>query len=351
MLYVGLDLSRKRLDFDALLPDGQRFARGAVPPDADGLAGLVRRLGDANESVLATIESMSGARFVHDQLELAGWDVRIADGYKVKGLAPLACKTDTIDSWVLAELGRLQLVPEIWLADPAVRAERERARFRLHLVRHRTALKNRVHATLLVHGVPNPSSDLFGLRGRELLARLALPEPWQQTTAASLELIDFLDEQIAAIERELRTAGADHRYIPLLLTCPGVGWILAFTIASELGEIGRFATAVKFVGYTGLSPKVDQSGERDWRGPLRKNGPGYLRWALVEAAHTAVRHPCYQPVLARQLARHGRKRGRKIAVIEVARKLAEAIWYMLNRNQPFAPAGAKQVLTALTVHR
>ena len=347
MLYVGLDLSRKRLDFDALLPDGQRFARGAVPPDADGLAGLVRRLGDANESVFATIESMSGARFVHDQLELAGWDVRIADGYKVKGLAPLACKTDKIDSWVLAELGRLQLVPEIWLADPAVRAERERARFRLHLVRHRTALKNRMHATLLVHGVPNPSSDLFGLRGRELLARLALPEPWQQTTAASLELIDFLDEQIAAIERELRTAGADHRYIPLLLTCPGVGWILAFTIASELGEIGRFATAVKFVGYTGLSPKVDQSGERDWRGPLRKNGPGYLRWALVEAAHTAVRHPCYQPVLAQQLARHGRK----IAVIEVARKLAEAIWYMLNRNQPFAPAGAKQVLTALTVHR
>jgi transposase len=247
---------------------------------------------------------------------------------------------------VLAELGRLQLVPEIWLADPAVRAERERARFRLHLVRHRTALKNRVHASLLAHGVPNPSSDLFGLRGRELLERLALPEPWQQTTAASLELIDFLDEQIRAIERQLRAAGADHRYIPLLLTCPGVGWILAYTIASELGEIGRFATPVKFVGYTGLSPKVDQSGERDWRGPLRKNGPSYLRWALVEAAHTAVRHPHYQPVLARQLARHGRKRGRKIAVIEVARKLAEAIWYMLNRNQPFAPAGAKQVLTA-----
>jgi hypothetical protein len=128
-----LDLSRKRLDFDALLPDGERFVRGAVPPDADGLLSLVRRLGDANEPVLATIESMSGPLFVHDQLELAGWDVRIADAHKAKGLAPLACKTDKIDSWALAELGRLQLVPEIWLADPAVRAERERARFRLHL--------------------------------------------------------------------------------------------------------------------------------------------------------------------------------------------------------------------------
>ncbi len=105
-------------DFDALLPGGERFQAGAVPPDALGLASLVLRLSDANEPVLATIESMSGARFVHDQLELAGWDVRIADAFKVKGLAPLACKTDKIDCWVLAELGRLQLVPEIWLPDP-----------------------------------------------------------------------------------------------------------------------------------------------------------------------------------------------------------------------------------------
>jgi len=115
MLYVGLDLSRKRLDFDARLASGELFERGAVPPDADGLHGLVRRLGAAE--VLAVIESMNGARFVHDRLELAGWDVRIADALKAKGLAPLACKTDKIDAWVLAELGRLSLVPEIWLPD------------------------------------------------------------------------------------------------------------------------------------------------------------------------------------------------------------------------------------------
>ena len=135
MLYVGLDLSRKRLDFDALFQNGERFQAGAVPADGLGLASLVLRLGAANEPVVAVIESMSGARFVHDQLELAGWDVRIADAVRVKGLAPLACKTDRIDAWVLAELARLELVPEIWLPDPAVRAERERARFRLHLVK------------------------------------------------------------------------------------------------------------------------------------------------------------------------------------------------------------------------
>jgi len=344
MLYVGLDLSRKRLDWQALDRDGGRAAIGAVAPDDDGLDKLVQRLGDA--PVLAVIESMSGARFVHDRLELAGWDVRIADAVKARGIAPLACKTDTIDTWVLAELARLGLVPEIWLPDPAVRAERERARFRLHLVKHRSSLKNRVHATLFQHGIASPASDLFGAGGRQLLERLQLPEPWASTLAASLALIDTLDEQIDACERELRALGADHRYVPLLTTCPGIGWILAFTIASEIGDIARFPTPRKLAGYTGLCPRVDQSGERDRRGPLRKNGPNYLRWALVEAAHTAFRHPHYRPVRDRMHARHGTKRGTKIAAIDVARRLAEAIWHMLTTNQPFAPAGAPASLAA-----
>jgi transposase len=334
----------QRLDWQALLPSGERLAIGAAPPDTDGLEKLVQRLGDAE--ILAAIESMSGARFVHDQLELRGWDVRIADAVKVKGLAPLACKTDKIDCGVLAELARRELVPEIWLPDPETRAERELARFRLHLVKHRSSLKNRIHAILFQHGVPSPGSDLFGAGGRKLLERLRLPEPWASTVATSLALIDVLDEQITACEHELRALGADHRYVPLLMTCPGIGWVLAFTIASEIGDIGRFASPRKLVGYTGLCPRVEQSGERERRGPLRKNGPNHLRWALVEAAHTAYRHPLYRPILERKRAQLGKKRGTKIAAIDVARKLTEAIWQMLTRNEPFAPAGASVSLAA-----
>jgi transposase len=150
---------------------------------------------------------------VHDQLELAGWQVAIADAQKVKGLGPLACKTDRIDAWVLAELSRRDLVPEIWLPTPGVRAERERARWRLHLARHRTALKNCIHATLLAFGKPCPVSDLFGAGGRALLARLALPELWIGNLTAALALIDDLDDQIDGCERDLRHLGADH---PLL---------------------------------------------------------------------------------------------------------------------------------------
>jgi transposase len=346
MLYAGLDLSRERLGFHLLDAEAATVEVGAAPPDADGLQQLSDRLARHREPIRAGIESMSGARFVHDTLELYGWQVEIADAQKVKGLAPLACKTDRIDAWVLAELARRDLVPAIWLPDPRVRAERERARWRLHLVRHRSSLKQRVHAVLLTHGKPCPVSDLFGLRGRRLLTNLGLREPWQGTIEASLRLIDELDREIGQCERELRRLGADHRYVPLLLTVPGISWVLAYTIAAELGDINRFPTPRKLAGYSGLCARVYQSGERDLRGPLSKQGPRYLRWALVEAATHACTSPVYRERYQQTKARIGKQRGAKVAQIDLARRLSEAIWHMLSRGEPFAPKGATDPLAA-----
>jgi transposase len=348
MLHAGLDLSRRRLDVCLLAEGGERVAAWAVAPDADGLAGLARRVAERHGPglVRAAIESMTGARFIHDTLERCGWEVEIADAVKVKGLAPLACKTDRIDAWVLAELSRRELVPAIWLPDFAVRAERERARWRLHLVRHRSALKHRVHAQLMCFGHACPVSDLFGAAGRRRLARLEFPEPWRSDVLAAVGLIDDLDRQIHGIERELPQLGADHRYVSLLETVPGIGWVLGYTIAAEIGDITRFATPAKLAGYTGLCPKVRQSGSMDRRGPLAKNGPKYLRWALLEAATTACRHPVYRERYQHTKSRLGRQRGAKVAQIDIARRLTEAIWHMLTRNQPFSPAGAARPLAA-----
>lgn len=347
MVHAGLDLSRRRLDVQLVDEVGKRLEYVSVPPDADGLRLLARRVEENyGERVSAAVESMNGARFIHDQLELAGWQVEIADAQRVKGLAPLACKTDRIDAGVLAELSRRDLVPSIWLPTPAVRAARERARWRLHLVQHRTALKNRVHQTLMAFGHGCPVSDLFGRSGRELLGRLALPEPWLSTVQTSLQLIDNLQQRIHDCERELRQLGADHPYIPLLVTVPGVGWILGYTIASEIGDITRFASPAKLCGYSGLCPSVHQSGRRDVRGPLAKHGPKYLRWALIEAAHTASRNPRYARRYQATKRRLGPQRGSKVAAVDLARTLAEAIWHMLTRSQPFAPAGATNALAA-----
>jgi transposase len=104
MLHAGLDLSRNRLDVCLLSEQAEVVEEFAAPADADGLRGLARRVGGYGLPVRGVIESMTGARFVHDTLERLGWDVLIADAQKVKGLAPLACKTDKIDARVLAEL-------------------------------------------------------------------------------------------------------------------------------------------------------------------------------------------------------------------------------------------------------
>jgi transposase len=346
MLYVGLDLSRKRLDFCLLDGAGSLLAEGAAPPDREGLSELAGRLAVWRQPLLAAVESMNGARFVHDQLERHGWRVEVADAARVRGLAPLACKTDRIDARVLAELCRRDLVPAIWLPDEETRGARERARFRLHLVKHRTALKNRIHQTLFSFGRSCPLSDLFGVAGRQLLARLELPQPWAGDVAASLRLIDELDREISTLERQLRAAGADHRYLPLLRTVPGIGWVLAYTIAAEIGDIDRFASSAKLVGYTGLCPRVYQSGEHDRRGPLSKHGPRYLRWALLEAATHACRHPHYARRYQETKRRLGKQRGPRVAQVDLARRLAQATWHMLTHNQPFAPVGASQVLTA-----
>ena len=109
MLHAGLDLSRRRLDVCLVDDAGELVAQLAAAPDTDGLRHLARRVA---ARVRAVIESMNGARFVHDQLELAGWQVAIADAQKVKGLAPLACKTDRIDARVLAELSRRDHPPQ-----------------------------------------------------------------------------------------------------------------------------------------------------------------------------------------------------------------------------------------------
>ena len=173
----------------------------------------------------------------------------------------MACKTDKIDSLVLATLSQRDRIPAIWLPDPRVREERELARFRLHLVKHRSALKNRIHSTLINFGRPCPVTDLFGVEGRDLLAALDVPEPWRGNVSAALSLIDDLEEQIDTVNRRLRAGHADHPHVPLLMSAPGICWVLAFTIAGEIGAIERFASPQKLTGYTGLCPRVNQSGE------------------------------------------------------------------------------------------
>ncbi len=259
---------------------------------------------------------MSGAVWVADTLRAGGWRVQVADARKAKALAPLAAKTDRIDARVLAELCRRELVPELWVASLDDRALRERLLRRMHLVRLRTSAKNRIFGLLSQWGLRVSVKRLRQADGLLLLERLPLPEVWRASIAEALAVVELLDQRIAPIEAELAPLAQADRRVQLLRTIPGVGQLLALTFAVEIGEIARFSSAARLVGYSGLAPRVHQSGESSRTGRLSKAGSPLLRWAAVEAAQQGWRpqnplaptvRRCPPPAGKRQ-RRQGRRR-------------------------------------------
>jgi transposase len=332
MQYVGLDWAYRRASWCALAQGGAVAGEGVVPADEDGLARLVLTLGT---EVSACVEMMSGAVWVRDQLAAAGWEVQVAHARKVRDVAPLACKTDKVDARVLAELCRRDLVPALWVPSLDERALRERLRRRMHLVRLRASAMNRIFGLLTQWGLRISLDRLRSEDALQLLADRGVDQTWRRSIAEAIAVIDLLDERLAPLEQELRqTAKADPRVV-LLKTIPGVGDLLGLTLASEIGDVGRFATPRKLIGYAGLAPRVNQSGDRARTGALSKAGSRTLRWAAVEAAHASWRptnpwHQHYSELVKRA--------GKNPAKSSVARKILTACWHILNRQQPFKPA-------------
>jgi transposase len=248
--YVGLDWAYRQAQRCALSSGGDVAGEGRIAADRDGLARLVLELGDA---VTVCLEMMSGALWVRDELVGCGWQVEVADARKVKTVAPLAAKTDKVDARLLAELSRRELVPALWLPSLDERALRERLRRRMHLVRLRTSAKGRIFGLQTQWGVRVSLARLRHADGLTLLERAGVPAVWRRSVSECLALIDFLDARLEPLERELKPfAHADPR-AALLDTIPGVGELLALTIAVEIGDISRFAAPARLVSYARLA--------------------------------------------------------------------------------------------------
>jgi transposase len=347
--YVGIDWAYRRAAWCSVGDGGAILEEGLLPADEDGLSRLVLELGP---EVRACVEMMSGAMWVRDRLQAAGWEVEVADARKVKGLAPLACKTDRVDARVLAELCRRDLVPAVWLPSLDDRALRERLKRRMHLVRTRTMARNRIHGVLTQWGVKLSSTRLRQPDAMELLEARGVPEVWRRSVAEALAVIDWLDGRLAALERELGPLARADARVELLETIPGIGPLLGLTLAAEIGDVARFSSARKLVSYAGLAPKVKQSGQSSRTGPLSKAGSKTLRWAAVEAAQQAWRptNPWHQ-LYGETAKRQGKTNAGKAAV---ARKVLIAAWHVLSRSEPFKPCrrhgGADPVPTSSHFH-
>jgi transposase len=343
MNYVGIDWAYGRAAFCAMSEGGGIVAEGMIPANEDGLARLVLEQGS---EASGCVEMMSGAVWVRDRLQAAGWEMKVAHARKVRDVAPLACKTDKVDARVLAELCRRDLVPELWLPSLEDRALRERLRRRMHLVRTRTSARNRIFGLLTQFGLRVSYRRLRRPDAIELLRRRGVPKVWRASIAELLELAAEMDRRITPIDRELGPLARSDARVRLLRTMPGIGSLLGLTFAVEIGEVSRFSSPGKLIGYAGLAPRVSQSGERSATGALSKAGSRTLRWAAVEGANQAWRRSNpWNAHYLRLSARHGKNAAKS----SVARKLLIAAWHMLSRQEPFnppAPANSCRFLTA-----
>jgi transposase len=166
------------------------------------------------------------------------------------------------------------------------------------------------------------------------LAGLELPLEERESVDAGLRQVEFIDAEIVSVERLIAQQALSWPEIRRLMTVPGVNLIGAASFIAAVGNANRFLTSRKLVAYLGLDPKVKQSGEAPARsGRISKRGSASARWALVEAAWSAVLQPgplraFYQRVRAR--------RGHGKAIVATARKLAILFWCMLIRGEDYA---------------
>jgi transposase len=219
--------------------------------------------------------------------------VVIANTRKLSAIAESKVKTDKLDARTLCELLAAGFLPAVWTPDEFTRALRRRLQRRSKLVRSRTRAKNECHAVLArnLKGKP-PMTDICGRKGRQWLAALELPADERETVECCLREVDFLDSEIALIERELANQALDSGEIRRLMTVPGVSLVSAATFVAVVGDAKRFSSPKKLVSYVGLDPRVRQSGEAPARhGRISKQGSPEARHMLCEAAWVLIRTP------------------------------------------------------------
>jgi transposase len=331
-VYVGIDVHRKRSQVAVVDQDGEVLANRNVP---NGVTPILGVIGGLPAGTPAAFEAAFGWGWLLELLENYGFSPHLVHPLQCKAIASARLKNDKVDAAILAQLLRADLLPEAWIAPPAIRQLRALLRHRIQLVRLRTLLRNRIHAVLADHGHDRPAGCWSG-PGREWLASLPLPAVSREVIEDDLALIDALQVPVDRLDWELhQRAKADPR-VKVLTRLPGVGPFTALVILAETGDVSRFASARKLAAWAGLTPTVRGSDRTVRHGHISKQGSTWLRWILCEAAQTAKRHPDF----AASYQAIARRRGKKIATTAIARKLLTRAYHLLTSAEVRAQATA-----------
>jgi len=342
-VYVGIDVHRKRSQVAVIDQGGEVLANRNVPNGVQPVLGVI---GGLPPGTPAAFEAAFGWGWLVQLLEDYGFDPHLVHPLQCKAIASARLKNDKVDAAILAQLLRADLLPEAWIAPPAVRQLRALLRHRVQLVRLRTLLRNRIHAVLADHGHDRPGGCWSG-PGRAWLASLDLPAVSRAVIEDDLALIDALQVPIDRLDWEVHQRARSEPAVKVLTRLPGVGPFTALVLLAEIGDISRFGSARKLASWAGLTPTVRGSDRTVRHGHISKQGSTWLRWILCEAAQTAKRHPdfaaSYQAIAAR--------RGKKIATTAIARKLLTRAYHLLTDAHITAPVAAAKTPATATAGR
>jgi len=318
----GLDVHKESTYATVLDRDGQVLVQRKMPNED-----IPRFLEPIRPEKLA-MEASTYIIPLYRKLVEQGYAVTVSHPKKTRYIAEARIKSDRVDSRALAELLRLDSLPESYIPPREIAEVRERVRRRAFLVRQVTKFKVKIRDVLAYEGIKPPTGyGLFTGKGVEWMRSLGL-EP----VDCYLRLIEPLKSEVRMLSRDLKREAGKDPDVSLLMTIPGVGYYIALLVKAEIGDVRRFSSGDHLASYAGLVPSTRSSGGVERHGGITREGSRWLRWALVEAARV---HTRYDTPVTRFYHGVAERRGGRAALVAAGRKLATVCYSVLVNGGPY----------------
>lgn len=273
------------------------------------------------------MEATGHAQWFERMLRECGHELWVGDAAEIRARVVRKQKTDARDALHILDLLVSDRFPRIWIPSVAERDTRQLLRHRVKLVRFRTSVQNQLHALAMGEGVCR-RKKLWSKVGRKELEGLRLG-PWASRRREDLlGMLDRLHARIEELDQAVRNEAESRPEAVRLMQQPGVGAVTALAFVLTIGPVERFRKSKQVVSYLGLNPRESSSGGQQRLGSISKQGNSMLRWLLNEAAQTAAK---FDPELRRDYLRLQFRRGRAVAKIAIARKLAVRLYWRLRQ--------------------
>jgi transposase len=329
MRIIALDVHRSFAQM-AILENGKIRDAGRFDLERSRLLQFARKLKPDDEVVL---EATGNTSAIVRLLSPFVARVVIANPILVRAIAWAKVKTDKIDAAVLAKLYASGFLPEVWMPDEETETRRRVVAERTQLISQMTRLKNRIQSVLHANLIPPYKGTLFSKRGRAWLEAQPLAQDQRRVVLRHAGELDRLGAELADVDKSLAQQALAEPRIKRLMTITGVNVTVAMSVLAAIGDIDRFSSAEKLVSYFGLNPRVRQSGDKPaYHGRITKQGRAHARSMLVEAAWVISGVP--GPLRA-FFIRIRDKRGKHVAAVATARKLAVIVWHMLTKDEDY----------------